>query len=68
MTTNPTIEMLKNILRISILDQKRVDMKPTRHEISNTAYDISWSTRTKEWAELCGLDLSKHDPSMRVLR
>lgn len=50
-------------LRVAILCQVKttsvvVDCDPA----AGSTYEVDWTSQVREWAELCGLDLSKHEP------
>lgn len=56
------VEALKQALREAILSTSRTVRLDIEYDPAGSSWDEDWSPKVKEWAALCGLDLSKHDP------
>jgi len=55
-------EQLKKALRDAILDTRRATKRIIDSDPAGSTYALDWTEETKEWANLCGLDLTKYSP------
>lgn len=53
-------ERLKDALRKAILNTNRVVRRCVEVDPAGNTYEVDWLQYTKEWADLCGLDLDQH--------
>lgn len=57
------INKLKKALKEAILTKNKVTKEVVDFDPgSGSTYQIEWTKQIQEWAKLCDLDLSKHNP------
>lgn len=59
-------EKLKKALRDAILNTNRTTKRIIDYDAAGSTCEIDWLERIKEMANLCDLDLSKHDPGLII--
>lgn len=53
---------LEVALRDAIRNTTRVRRRTIEVDAAGNTYDFDWTAQTREWAQLCGLDLDAMDP------
>lgn len=59
---------LKTALKNATMQTARVSKKLVNFDPAGSDYEVDWLPEVRGWAELCGLDLTKHDPFFYLSR
>jgi hypothetical protein len=55
-------DRLRQALKAAILSTRRTVSRCVDYDPAGSTYEVDWLPMVREWAGLCGLDLTKHDP------
>jgi len=56
------VRKLRGALVCAILQRQRASKVCVDYDPAGSTYEVDWLPEVKGWAELCELDLEKHDP------